>query len=237
MNNRAIRSHELFGTDESITREEFFQYKFDRRYSRNSPLFRDVLQPLLSGYQAADKNEKKALALLESWDGEMDENSAGATLARLTYEPIHDAKMYKPVGTPVPEPAETFQAAVRFLRRHYGRVDVPLGTVQRLRRGATDLPLGGGTDTLNAVHTKRVGDKLVGNQGDSYILIAEFSSKGVESWAIHQYGNVNRKESPHYDDQAPLFIKRKMRPSLLTAAAIQENLEKAYHPGQEMQAP
>jgi acyl-homoserine lactone acylase PvdQ len=59
----------------------------------------------------------------------------------------------------------------------------------------------------------------------------------VASWAIHQYGNVNRKESPHYDDQAPLFIKRKMRPSLLTAAAIQENLEKAYHPGQEMPAP
>jgi acyl-homoserine-lactone acylase len=79
--------------------------------------------------------------------------------------------------------------------------------------------------------------KPVGNQGDSYILIAEFSSKGVESWAIHQYGNVNRKESPHYDDQAALFIKRKMRPPLLTAAAIQENLEKTYHPGQEMQAP
>lgn len=40
-----------------------------------------------------------------------------------------------------------------------------------------------------------------------------------------------------YADQAPLFIKRKMRPSLLTAADIQANLEKAYHPGQELQAP
>ena len=237
MNNRAIRSHELFGTDESITREEFQRYKFDRRYSKHSPLYRDVLGPLLDGYQPANEAEERALIVLKDWNGEMDENSAGATLARLIYEPIHTVKIYRPVGTRLPAPAETFQAAVRFLKRHYGRVDVPLGTVQRLRRGKTDLPVGGGTDTLNAVHTRRAGDKVVGRQGDSYILIAEFSDEGVESWAIHQYGNVNRESSPHYDDQAPLFVKRKMRPSRLTPTAIREHLEKAYHPGEAVTAP
>jgi len=236
MNNRAIRSHELFGRDTDITREEFRRYKFDRRYSRNSPMFRDVLQPLLDGYQPKSKAEKEALAILKTWDGEMDENSVGATLARLTYEPIYRVKMFEPVATTVPAPRVTFSEAVRFLRRHYGRVDVPLGNVQRLRRGATDLPLGGGTDTLNAVHTKRSGSKLVGHQGDSYILIAEFSTQGVESWAIHQYGNVNRKDSPHYNDQAPLFVKRQMRPSLLTASAIEKNLARAYRPGEERTA-
>jgi hypothetical protein len=105
-----------------------------------------------------------------------------------------------------------------------------------LRRGKTDLPLGGGTDTLNAVHTKQVGDKVVGRQGDSYILIAEFSSEDVRSWAIHQYGNVNRKDSPHYDDQAPLFVRRELRPSLLTPEAIGANLERAYRPGEEKRA-
>jgi acyl-homoserine-lactone acylase len=233
MNNRAVRSQELFGRDESITREEFFRYKFDRRYSRESAMFRDVLRPLLDGTPPAGEKEKKALALLKNWNGDMDEGSTAATLARLTYEPIHRVRMFEPVGTPVPKPEETFGDAVRFLLRHYGRVDVPLGTVQRLRRGATDLPVGGGTDTLNAVHTKQVGDKVVGRQGDSYILIAEFSSGGAESWAIHQYGNVNRRASPHYDDQAPLFVKRQMRPSLLTASAIRDNLETAYHPGEE----
>ena len=212
------------------------RYKFDRHYSRHSPLYRDVLQPLLDKYRPESEAEEKALALLKGWDGEMNEKSAGATLVRLTYEPLHDVRMFKPVGTPVPAPAETFQEAVRFLRRHYGRVDVPLGTVQRLRRGKTDLPLGGGTDTLNAVHTRRVGDKVVGKTGDAYILIAEFSSTGVESWAIHQYGNVNRKQSPHYDDQAPLFVKRKLRPSLLSPEAIEAHLERAYHPGEELEA-
>ena len=34
--NRALRSLETFGTDHSITREEFFAYKFDTEYSRES---------------------------------------------------------------------------------------------------------------------------------------------------------------------------------------------------------
>ena len=233
MNNRAIRSHELFGTDDSITREEFIRYKFDRRYSKQSAMFRDVLGPLMEGFATGNEDENKALDLLKNWDGEMDEDSAAATLARLTYEPIHRVRMFQPVGAPVPTPEETFREAVGFLKKHYGRVDVPLGTVQRLRRGETDLPVGGGTDTLNAVHTRRVGRHVVGRQGDAYVLIAEFSDEGVESWAIHQYGNVNRKTSPHYDDQAPLFVRRQLRPSLLTEKAIGENLERAYHPGEE----
>ena len=233
LNNRAVRSLELFGADPSITREEFFTYKFDRRYSKASPMYRDVLDPLLEGYEPGDAHEETALALLREWDGEMDEDSAGAALARLTYEPIHEVRRQKPVGTPEPAPEEAFREAVRFLVRHYGRVDVPLGTIQRLRRGKTDLAVGGGTDTLNAVHTRREKDKVVGRAGDSYILIAEFSSEGVESWAVHQYGNVNREDSPHYDDQASLFVRCEMRPSLLTAAAIRDNLERSYRPGEE----
>jgi acyl-homoserine-lactone acylase len=234
MNNRAIRSQELFGADPSITREEFFAYKFDRLYSRASPMFVEVLDPLFQTYTPLNAHEREAMALLRRWDGEMNEDSAGATLARLIYAPIYEVRRHKPVGTPEPAPETLFQEAVRFLVRHYGRVDVPLGRIQRLRRGETDLPVGGGTDTLNAVHTRRVKDKVVGSAGDSYILIAEFSSRGVASRAVHQYGNVNRENSPHYDDQAPLFVRRQLRPSLLTDAAIGQHLEAAYHPGEEL---
>jgi len=235
MNNRAIRSHELFGRDESITREEFFTYKFDRLYSRQSAMYREVIFPLIAKFTSKNKYEEQALELLKNWNGRMDETSAGATLARLTYEPIHDVRMFQPVGTPLPAPEETFREAVAFLRRHYGRVNVPLGDVQRLRRGKTDLAVGGGKDVLNAVHTKEKDGKRIGWAGDSYILIAEFSENNVESWAIHQYGNVNRKNSPHYDDQAPLFVQQKMRKSLLTREEIMAHLEEEYHPGEEME--
>ncbi|MBW1641776.1 MAG: penicillin acylase family protein [Deltaproteobacteria bacterium] len=233
MNNRAIRSHELFGRDRSITRDEFFQYKFDRTYSKASSMYQEVLYPLLKTYTPKNTNEGRAMELLKNWHGRMEEDSSGAALARLVYEPIHDVKIFKPQGTPIPKPEETFQKAVEFLIDYYGKVDVPLGDIQRLRRGSTDVPIGGGKDTLNAVHTKKEGGKLVGVAGDSYILIAEFSNNGVASWAIHQYGNVNRKDSSHYDDQVPLFINRKLRKSLLTKEEIKKHLEKEYHPGEE----
>jgi acyl-homoserine lactone acylase PvdQ len=117
------------------------------------------------------------------------------------------------------------------LRKHYGRVDVPLGTVQRLRRGAVDLPLGGGPDVLNAAYTRKSDDgHLVGIQGDSYILIAAFGQDGVSSQSIHQYGASNRPDSKHYADQAPLFVQRKLKPALRREADIRAQLEREYTP-------
>ena len=65
-----------------------------------------------------------------------------------------------------------FREAVRFLQKGVGRVDAPLGDVQRLRRGAVDLPLGGGPDVLNATYGKRTDGRIVGTQGDSLVMLA-----------------------------------------------------------------
>jgi acyl-homoserine-lactone acylase len=232
INNRALRSLELFGTDESITREEFLEYKFDQAYSKDSAMFKKVLEPLFKNYTPMDENEKKGMQLLQEWDGVTDENSVGATLANLTFEPIL-ATLYEPYGSKAPSPEQTFKAAVAFLIKNFGRVDVPLKQVQRLRRGSLDLGLGGGADTLNCVHTKEIDGRRVGYTGDSYILIAEFGDFGVRSWARHQYGNSSRPDSPHFADQAEGFVKRELRASFFKMDDIKANLEKSYHPGEE----
>lgn len=232
MNNRAIRSHELFGADTSITREAFFAYKFDQTYSRKSELFLKIIAPLLSNFQPDNKKEEDALAVLRRWDGVADADSTGAALANLIYDHVWTTTQRNPLY--YPEESKTgFKNAVAFLSEHYGRVDVPLGQIQRLERGKTDLPMGGGKDTLNAVHTKTRDNHLVGVAGDSYILIVEFSDQGAESWARHQYGNVNREDSVHYDDQALAFTRHHLRKSLLTMDAVREKLESEYHPGSE----
>jgi acyl-homoserine lactone acylase PvdQ len=132
------------------------------------------------------------------------------------------------------DPAQCFTRAVAFLMKHYGRVDVPLGTLQRLRHGtgpqAIDLPLGGGADILNAAYSKKQGGHLVGIQGDSYVLIVDFAADGPHSQSIHQYGASLRSGSPHYSDQAPLFVKRMLKETYFRPEDLAKNSERSYQP-------
>jgi acyl-homoserine-lactone acylase len=84
---------------------------------------------------------------------------------------------------------------------------------------------------LNAVRFEERDGRLVGVQGDSYVLIAEFPRGApARSWAIHQYGNVNRPRSPHYADQMPAYLKHELRESLRTEADVRRQLSAEYHP-------
>ena len=232
--NRAIRSRKLFGEDKKISREEFLRYKFDRIYDPEAPIFKEAINTVLEKFKPLDDPEKKALELLKNWDRSTEPDSVGAVIAIMTWREIwkaividHSAKL--------PDPLDTFRKTVRFLMKHYGRVDVKLGDVQFMKRGDLARPLGGGPDVLNAIHSVKDSGNLIGTAGDSYILIVEFSKKDpVRSWALHQFGNSNRPDSPHFADQAPLFLKREMRVSLRTRAEIRKNLEREYHPGEEI---
>ena len=166
MTNRTLRSLALFGAGGPISADDFLRFKWDREYAADSALTLQVLAPLLHDYTAASDDERRALELLRDWDRVADEGSTAATLAILTGRPV----LSPPPGELALTPVEAFHAALKLLRNHYGRIDVPLGTVQRLRHGAVDLPLGGGPDVLNAAHSKLVDGHLVGMQGDSYIL-------------------------------------------------------------------
>ena len=53
----------------------------------------------------------------------------------------------------------------------------------------------------------------------------------VES--LHQYGDSNRPGSPHYADQAPMFIRGELKPVFRTRADLQGHTEKTYRPGGE----
>ena len=49
---------------------------------------------------------------------------------------------------------------------------------------------------------------------------------------VHQYGASLRPESPHYADQAPLFVERRLKPVLRDRDEIRRFLEAEYHPGE-----
>jgi len=232
LNNRTIRSLQLLSKKAKLTRADFLKMKFDRFYDKKAPIFKTIIQPLLASYKPQNQDEKKGFELLKSWDGSTHIDNRAAALAILTRHPLRDRFRRHRRGQPK-TPQAAFQAAVKMLKKYYNRVDVPLGQVQRLRRGKVDLAIDGGPDIITAVESKLIKGKLVGYQGDSYILIAEFAKDGIRSYSRHQYGNSNRKTSKHYADQAPYFVKRKLKRIYRSKEQLLKNKAKAYHPGEK----
>ena len=226
--NRTRRSLTLFGGSAPITREEFFRFKWDRVYDAESEILREVVRPLRD-VASADPAEREALGIMNAWDAVLDEASPGASLAILTWRgvnPDHAGGSAAPTDV-----VNAFRSAVKWLVLHFGTPRVPWGDVQRLRRGNVDLPLGGGPDVLNGINARTTEDRLVGRQGDSLVMIAEFRSDGTYSSSIHQYGASSRPTSRHYADQALLFAKRTFKPTWRTPEALEAHTERAYEPG------
>ena len=209
--NRALRSLETFGVDPSITREEFFQYKFDVMYSRES-ILANVRERYLKEIieKGIPEDIEEAVHLIKNWDLSADSLNTNAVLAILSLPNafrMDDLKYNRDSVT------NKIRENIKFLESNFGRIDVPMGRVFRLIRGDTDLPLSGGPGTLRAMYYKKSGEKYKAIAGDCYIQAVEWSpDKKVNAWSIHQYGSATKnKTSAHYDDQSKMFSKHKMK--------------------------
>ncbi|WP_420627307.1 acylase [Candidatus Leptofilum sp.] len=242
MSNRSLRSLALVGGDESITEADFFAYKYDMTYHPESDMAR-MVNTILAGSPPDDPNERTAYDLLASWDWQTAPDSTGATVAILTLYYLLEAdgtemsvsNMTGGLFTAV-SAQSSFSQAVTHLMEHFGTVEVPWQEVNRLVRGDTNLGLGGAPDVLHAVYGDMGEDsRFHGIAGDSYILLVTWQPDGsVSSQSIHQYGSATQDEtSPHFADQAPIFVARELTPVWFIEAEILANLEQEYRPGEE----
>ena len=229
--NRARRALALYGGDPSITREEFWAYKFDKTYAEESGLV-EFVNRLLDSEIPDEPRLQEAARLLGSWDRKTDRKNPAAALAVLVGED-HDQRAAWG-GTPL-DPVNVLREAAKLLAEHHGRLDVPWEEVMRLRRGSLDLGLGGGPDCMRALDPKLDKDgRFIGINGDCYMLMVEWDKEGqVHSEAVHQFDSATIDEaSPHYADQAPLFAAEQTRPTLLTEEAVRAHLKREYRPGE-----
>jgi penicillin amidase/acyl-homoserine-lactone acylase len=232
MTNRALRALELFGADESISEDEFYTYKYDMAYSPRGDMPQYV-QRILTAPLPDDADVQAALEFVRGWNLRADPENRGTGLVIWTLQSLDFAAPdeLEPVAL-----ASAFVDTVRTFKEAHGRVDIPWSDINRLRRGKTDLGLGGGPDLLHAVYGKMIeGGQLVGRQGDSFVMLAAWDREGkVHSRSIHQYGSATLDDkSPHYADQAPLFARRQLKPVWLDESEIRAHLELEYRPGDE----
>ena len=208
--NRALRALETFGDDSSITREEFFEYKYDKKYSSHSTLAKVRDRFIQDITKEKTPEFPEGVELIKNWDLSADSTNTMAALSMIVLPNSfnEDNLIYDFVKI-----KKKLRETIDFLMNHFGRIDVPLGKVLRLVRGETDLPLGGGPDLLRAIYFKKKGDKYVGTAGDCYFQAVEWGPNGeMNAWTIHQYGSATAIESSvHYDDQAKLFSKQEMK--------------------------
>lgn len=232
--NRAIRAIELLSRLEEIGPAALLRVKYDTGVSRRSIMGR-YFESLLA-IEVRDPGGGRAQALLGRWDWNFDGRGPADSLAVLIARAIWRPAYF---GGELPERRETLREAAAFLETHHGRLDPPLGALLRLQRGDADLALHGGPDVLRAIGWEMQAPEqedgiLTADVGDSYILHMIWDAAGrVRSRSVHQFGAAtSRPDSPHHDDQAPLFAAQRMKDTLFSQAAIRANTLCRYRPGE-----
>ena len=240
MTNRAWRAMETYGADPHITAEMFRAYKYDLSYSSNSDVVQLIDEAIaLDPGKGADSNDlRQAQEILKQWDHQTNVGNRSAALAILTGEP---ALRGRTEINGIPQPPSQAQIlaglreAIQTLKTHFGRLDPEWGEVNRLRRGKLDLAIDGGPDIYRAVYgLKQPDGTLTATGGDTFIMFVTWDRQGkLSSDSIHQFGSATLDQnSPHYDDQTPLFVAMKTKPVLFTQAQLAEHIEVAYRPGE-----
>lgn len=212
MTNRARRAAKLLGQPGPIGLDRLLQIKFDRGYEREG-----YVAYMLEGIATLDLRKEpelqKAQKLLGSWDMTADGQGPADALAVLVLE---QAMINSYDLRPLPDPKTELAKAVAHLQLHFGRIDPSLGDLIRIRQGAADLPYDGGGDTLRAATNWDVDPdgRLSIKHGDSFIMLVEWGPDGkLRSQSIQPYGAATtRPGSPHYADQAPLFVAKRFKP-------------------------
>jgi penicillin amidase/acyl-homoserine-lactone acylase len=138
-------------------------------------------------------------------------------------------------GKPPRRPIDALREAIHTLRAHFGRLDPAWGQVNRLRRGTLNLAIDGGPDIFRGVYGERQPDgTLTAAAGDTLVMFVTWDKAGkLTSESIHQFGSATLdRNSPHYADQAPMFVAMKTKAVLFTQAQLAGHVEADYKPGE-----
>jgi len=173
--------------------------------------------------------------VFDKWDGSYTVKNKQAPLMVLTtmflkaYIEEEMGNIEKEV--PEEEIVKAILKAKKFLKRHYGTLEVGLGKIQKAVRHDVEMPMYGGVNTLASTHVKRhKKGKLKITDGDSYIFYAKYGTEGLESLeTINAFGNSLTEDHPHSTDQTEMYVNMQTKTVELDLQKIRQ-LGKAYHP-------
>lgn len=207
------------------------------------PYAAEAIRALLASVaQSSSVGElKDAQAVLSRWNGRSEPNAVGCGLyyywlradkamAKLAQKAKQGAWEQSEKSAAV----EALQKATTAMMDDHKSLSVPWGEIHLSRRGKVTAPLGGfggiafdtnGRDMASVVPnwgTFRNG-VLTCTGGSSVRMIVDLDPKGIRSWSILPYGNVQDSNDPHATDQMALFGRGEYKDTLFGLANIRRN--------------
>lgn len=252
---RSRASIEILTGDSSFTFEEWKRATFNTKMWEAEK----EISKLIKEWDKLRQNDPKqarriqpAIELLQSWDQVSRVESEAATLFSLWYTYTH-AEYYPDfymninrswLSVESESPLEILEQIMNRLEEDWGTWRVPYGDLVRIQRpqppeGYSDerksLAVSGGdinTGMIFFVATAPIpGNKRrYGVAGHSYVSVQEFGEK-INAQSVSVFGQSSDPQSPHFFDQAPLYVQGKYKQTWLTLEEVKNNAERMYHPG------
>ncbi|MDP5169352.1 MAG: penicillin acylase family protein [Bacteroidia bacterium] len=237
-NNRSLRFYEQLEPLDKVTWEDMLRIKYDLRYSDSlyDPIvtnWSDLLKLSPVRYPAL----ANGLALLNAWDKQTTPESVGASLFLMCwhfmYEDYHERGLWK-YGQVASEAelATALSKAMAQLEKYFGSIEVPLGEMQRHRRGEVDLPVGGGPEILAAMYSaESKKGRFESMVGDGFIQFVSYDQSGpVLIETMMPYGASSKAESPHFTNQMQMYVGQQRKVMSLDWEEVVKSQEQSYHP-------
>jgi acyl-homoserine-lactone acylase len=155
-------------------------------------------------------------------------------------------------STPPAERLEVFGATIAVLNEDFGDWRTPWGEINRFQRlsgdidleyddNAPSLAVGMANSRWGALADfgakRREGTRrLYGDNGNSFVAVVEFGDK-VRARSILVGGQSNDPDSPHFDDQAPLYVEQEFKDVAYYREDVDRRARDRYRPGQRRAAP
>jgi acyl-homoserine-lactone acylase len=232
-NNRSTRLFELLEAHKTIDFQTFKKIKYD--HTLPDPLNYNYvnLNALFDMNPADYPGVGGLLRKIQTWDRVVSADSKGAAAYAILYYQLRHYWSQL-------DPDKTFDAATihkalkktsRYMDKYFNSQDITLGDFQKLVRGDKNIPIWGLPDVVTAMHGAPYKDgRYRITNGESYIALIQFRENKTHYQSVISYGNSNREDGLHYDDQMKLYQNFQTKPMSFDREDVLQNAVRSYHP-------